>query len=73
MKLSFKLQGLDCGNCASKLERKIAKVEGVASVSISFMTLKMAIDIDDSTCKHVLENVYSVVSKSMPSVIIKRC
>ena len=32
MKKTYKLQGLDCANCAAKMERKIAKLDGVNSV-----------------------------------------
>ena len=33
MKKVFKLQDLDCANCARKLEEAIAKLEGVEAVS----------------------------------------
>ena len=32
MKKVFKLQDLDCANCARKLEEAIAKLEGVEAV-----------------------------------------
>ena len=41
MKSKFRLEGLDCANCAAELERAIQKIEGIESVSISFMTLLM--------------------------------
>ena len=41
MKMKFKLKGLDCANCAAELERRIKKLEGIESVSISFMTESM--------------------------------
>ena len=40
MKKVFKLEDLDCANCAAKMERAIAKIEGVNSVSVSFMMQK---------------------------------
>ena len=33
MKKIFKLEDLDCANCAAKMEAAIAKVDGVESVS----------------------------------------
>jgi len=45
MKKTFKLVELDCANCAAKMERTIAKIEGVISVNISFMTQKITIGI----------------------------
>ena len=29
MKKAFKLEDLDCANCAAKMERAIAKIDGV--------------------------------------------
>ena len=40
MKRVYKLEGLDCADCAAKLERKLAAIEGITSANINFMTLK---------------------------------
>lgn len=49
MKRAFKLKDLDCANCASKMECDIAKLNGVNSASISFMTSKLVIDADSDS------------------------
>ena len=36
MKKIFKLEDLDCANCAAKMEAAIAMVDGVESVSVNF-------------------------------------
>ena len=46
MKKTYKIE-VDCANCAAKMERAIAKIEGVKSVNISFLTQKIMIDADD--------------------------
>ena len=38
MKKSFVLEDLDCANCARKMEEAIAKIDGVASVNVSFIS-----------------------------------
>ena len=43
MKKTFALEDLDCANCAAKMERKIAKLDGVDNVEISFMAQKIHI------------------------------
>lgn len=48
MKKVFKLEGLDCANCAAKMERLIQKIDGVTSATISFMTQKLTLEGDDS-------------------------
>lgn len=48
MKKVFKMIDLDCANCAAKMEREIAKIDGVSSVSISFLAQKMTLEADDA-------------------------
>ena len=48
MKKKFKLQDLDCANCAAKMEEAIRRIEGVADANVSFMTQKLTIEAEDS-------------------------
>ncbi|MEG1509946.1 MAG: heavy metal-associated domain-containing protein [Clostridia bacterium] len=73
MKRSYKLNGLDCANCASKLERSIGKIEGVISVSISFMTLKMIIEVEENNFESIFNNTFALINKFEPNIEIKRC
>ena len=41
MKKKFKLDEVDCANCAAKMEDAIRKIDGVKEVSVNFMTQKM--------------------------------
>ncbi len=43
MKKVYKLEDLDCANCAAKMEQVISKIEGVESASISFLAQKLTI------------------------------
>lgn len=73
MKKAFKLEELDCANCAAKMERKISKLDGVKSVSVNFMTQKMTLEADDEKFDSVLEKASALISKIEPDckVIIK--
>jgi len=42
--LVYKLEGLDCPNCAAKLERELRKIEGLSEVSVNFNTKSIAMD-----------------------------
>ena len=44
----FNITGLDCANCARELEEELEKVEGVNSVSVDFMAMKVHADCDAS-------------------------
>ena len=71
--ISFKLalEGLDCANCLSKMERKISKLKGVRSVTTNFFAEKMVIEADDELMPNIEEAASKVVKKYEPQVIFK--
>ena len=71
MKSKFKIKGLDCANCASQLERTIQKIEGVESVTISFMIQKMELEYDETRKEEIIQNVKKVIKKEEPDVTIE--
>ena len=66
MKKVYKLEDLDCANCAAKMERSVAKIDGVRSVSISFMAQRMAIEADDYRFEYVMDEVVRKCRKVEP-------
>lgn len=44
MKFKYKIIGVDCPVCASKLANKMAKVEGVDRVTINFLLEKLTVE-----------------------------
>ena len=57
MKVKFKIKGIDCANCAAELERAIQKIDGIDSASLSFMTERLVIELDDERKEEVLERL----------------
>ena len=55
MKKKFKLEDLDCANCAAKMEDAIKKIPGVNDASVSFMTQKMSIDAEDEKFDEIVD------------------
>lgn len=47
MKKIFKLEDLDCANCAAKMEDAIRKIEGVDAVSVNFLSQKLTLEASD--------------------------
>jgi copper chaperone CopZ len=43
MKKTYKIE-VDCANCAAKMEVAAGKINGVASVTVNYMTQKMTVD-----------------------------
>lgn len=72
MKKVFKLENLDCANCAAKMERGINKVEGVAYATVSFMTQKLTIEAEDSRFEEIMDEVVKVCKKVEPDCKIHR-
>ena len=72
MKQVYKLEDLDCANCAAKMERAVAKIEGVESVSISFMGQRMVIDADEARFDEIMDKVVKACRKVEPDCRIIR-
>ena len=66
MKKKFKLQDLDCANCAAKMEEAIKKISGVNDAVVSFMTQKMTIEADEEDFDEIMEQVKPVSAKVEP-------
>lgn len=46
MKKEYKLVGLDCANCADKIERTVAKMDGVDAVQVTFVNQLMVVEMN---------------------------
>ena len=66
MKKKFKLQDLDCANCAAKMEDAIKKIPGVNYANVSFMMQKMTVDAEDDKFDAIMEEVVRVCAKVEP-------
>lgn len=72
MRKSFKLQDLECANCAAKMEEGIKRIEGVNAASISFMTQKLILDADEARLDEVLEEAQRICTSIEPDCVILR-
>lgn len=69
MTKSFKLEDLDCANCAAKIETAINKIDGV-SASVSFMAQRMNLEAPDDRFDAVLAEVKKIAAKIEPDMRI---
>ncbi len=63
----YTLEGLDCANCAKKIEDEIAKTKGYEDVIVNFSTLKLTFKSDNPNAK---KEVTEIVKKLEPDVEI---
>lgn len=66
MKKKFKLEDLDCANCAAKMEDAIKKIAGVNDANVSFMAQKMTIEAEDGRFDEIMKEVVAVCAKVEP-------
>ena len=66
MKKKFKLEDLDCANCAAKREDAIKKIDGVNDANVSFLAQKMTIDAQDDQFDRIMEEVAKVCARVEP-------
>ena len=63
---------VDCANCAAAVERKLAELEGIEKVSISFMAQKMIVDFAEGVDeKSKLREMLKVARKIEPDFEIE--
>lgn len=72
MRKSFKLDEIDCANCALKLEDAIKKVDGVDDAKVNFMTQKLTLEAEDARFDAVLDQVVKVAARVEPDCEIIR-
>lgn len=62
----YKLENLDCANCAAKVEAAVSKLDGVNSCTVNFITqkilLKTGSDMDDNFFSRIKKAVQKVDS-----------
>ena len=73
MKKVYKMEDLDCANCAAKMEAAISKIEGVHSCSISFMAQKMTLECEEAQLEAILKKAQAAVKKVEPDcrIVVK--
>ncbi len=63
MKKKFKMEDLDCANCAAKMEALIKKIPGVNDANMNFMTQKLTLDADDDLFEEILAEAQKCCDK----------
>lgn len=66
MKRVYKMEDLDCANCAAKIEGGISKLEGVETVSVNFMTQKLTLCAADDKFPQILDEAVKIAKKIEP-------
>ncbi len=66
----FKIEGLDCANCARELEDKLNKINGMNKCKISFIMEKITLDVNDEIFNKVLAEAKKIAKNFEDGVVI---
>lgn len=71
MRKIIKLEGLCCANCAAKIEEGIKKLNGVKEASLSFMTERLTMEVEDGREEELVEAARKIAAKVEPEAGFK--
>ena len=70
MRKAYTLTGLDCANCAAKIESAVQKLPGVTSASLNFMSATLQLELDERQAHTVTSSVEAAVHIYEPDVVV---
>ncbi|WP_368260502.1 heavy metal translocating P-type ATPase, partial [Enterococcus faecium] len=65
---SYRLEGLDCANCAMKIEKGVQQIDGVKEATVNFTSGKLTIDVEEDRLAAVEQETKKVVRELEPDV-----
>lgn len=72
MEIRLILNGLDCANCANKIETKVNKINGVKEATVNFSTTLLIAEIKEESLKdEIINEIKSIVKKLEPDVKVE--
>ena len=66
MKKVYRLEELDCANCAAKMERAINELPGVEKATVNFMAQKLVLTAEESRYQEILRQVEDAIRRVDP-------
>ena len=63
MKKVYILEDLCCANCAAKIEKKVAALDGVENVNVNFLTTKLTLDAAEEAVGGLFDQIQKIVRK----------
>ena len=70
MKKIFEVEDLCCAHCASKIEKAIKEIEGVNDATVSFLTQKIILEVEEGNCEKAISEMVKIAKKIEPDMEI---
>lgn len=72
MEVKLELEGLNCANCANKIEDKVSKLNGIKEANLNFSTSVLTAEIHEESLKdEIINQIKEIVNKLEPHVNVK--
>lgn len=71
MKKTYILEDLDCAHCATLIEEKVGKLEGVSESRVTLLTQKLAVEVSEDKAAGILKEIIKIVKKLEPDVKVR--
>ena len=72
-KLQLTLEGLNCANCARKIEEKVSRMEGVKESNLNFTTTTLNVELEKKVKEeHVINEIKKIVEALEPHVKVEK-
>lgn len=66
----YLLEGLDCANCAGKIEAGIRKLPGVSSANLDFISKRLKVEAPAPRLREIEPEIKAIVNKLEPDVVV---
>ena len=73
MEKVFLLRGLNCPNCAAKIEKEVGELEGVREVTLNLMKETLTVQLDAGFSAAIVKQIETVVHSHVPEVAVSVC
>ena len=71
LKKELKLNGLNCANCAAKIEKEVNNIDGVQKANVDFISKNLVIKIKNkNNANDIINSAIKIVGKIRPDVIV---
>ena len=70
MKRIYKIEDLDCANCAAKIEKAISELDGVENAAVSFLSQKITLEVKDEKIKEIEKAIVKICKRIEPDCTV---
>ena len=69
---TYYIEGLDCANCALKIENKLNAMPELQRASLNFATGELQVEAQDETSDDLFDKISAIVQKMEPDAVLTR-